>query len=185
MAVTRNAVIGKLHRPWARRPRQGHGSQPLRPQPQSKATRHYKHKPVPVPVPVPAPWRIKQPSICDLPPETVENPIGFVELAEHHCRWPVDGAGYQTLFCGADSVEKLSYCPRHCHMAYHAPEPRRRPRGASRMTAKAWDRFQPFHTKRNKNAAISRIKHFHKLPERRRWIGAYDRLDCFGKLLGT
>jgi GcrA cell cycle regulator len=57
----------------------------------------------------------------DLEPEAIANPVTLMELQEHHCHWPHDIPGEPMMYCGADSVLGLSYCPRHCRMAYVAP----------------------------------------------------------------
>jgi GcrA cell cycle regulator len=66
----------------------------------------------------------------DLAPEVIANPVTLMELQEHHCRWPHDVAGEPMMYCGADSFVEIAgrhlpYCARHCRMAYRLPERRR------------------------------------------------------------
>lgn len=49
----------------------------------------------------------------DLPLDQSENPVQFFDLEWHHCRWPIDGEGVNTLFCGDHIHAEHSYCLRH------------------------------------------------------------------------
>jgi GcrA cell cycle regulator len=61
----------------------------------------------------------------DLAPEFVANPVTLLELQEHSCRWPHDRDGEPMMYCGADSIRGLPYCAYHCRIAYRPPERRR------------------------------------------------------------
>jgi hypothetical protein len=50
--------------------------------------------------------------------EHPDNPTALLDLEPHHCRWPCSGEGAETLFCGGKAVPDLSYCLRHCMLAY-------------------------------------------------------------------
>ena len=50
--------------------------------------------------------------------EHADNPTALLDLEPHHCRWPCSGEGAETLFCGGKAVPDLSYCLRHCMLAY-------------------------------------------------------------------
>ena len=46
--------------------------------------------------------------------EEAVNPVTFMELENHHCRWPVgDKAGFDQLYCGKEKEAKSSYCREH------------------------------------------------------------------------
>jgi GcrA cell cycle regulator len=53
-------------------------------------------------------------------PESVTEPlnIGIFDLEPSQCRFPCDGQGYKTLFCGHPAAKGLPYCPGHCSIAY-------------------------------------------------------------------
>ena len=129
--VTRNAVIGKVHRlglsgraktpsssvPRVRKPRPSgmrprmryHGNNALAPQ-----------------------YEMEQ----DLDPLANVVPMGpritILELSESTCRWPIgepgkDGFGY----CGSKSKDGMPYCPYHARVAYQPAADRRRQRAAA------------------------------------------------------
>ena len=130
--VTRNAVIGKVHRlglsgrgqptttikrqrrapvPTARRTRQmvTIGNLALQPQiepyeePQFRPSRD---------VVVPIAKRL-----------TIEM------LTERTCKWPIGDPGQDDFhFCGNDSLDGVPYCQYHSSVAYQTPDPRRRVR---------------------------------------------------------
>lgn len=48
-------------------------------------------------------------------------------LTERTCKWPIGDPGNDDFhFCGNDSLESLPYCEYHAGVAYQAPDPRRR-----------------------------------------------------------
>jgi len=125
IGVTRNAVIGKIHRL---------GLSPVRPP--GAAARS-------------CPPRARDPRAAsqrrrlrllwsdgavkpeaDVGPAPVESaePCSLLDLAQGKCRWPVSDAAGGTadfVFCGNAAVDGLSYCAGHARMAYRAPARRR------------------------------------------------------------
>ncbi len=137
--VTRNAVIGKVHRlGLAGRVRPG--------------------APAPVPAAAAASRRIKPgraeaappvavPTVVPLPPvltalngggapasaSTVAIPVSqrvtIMELRESMCRWPMgDPTTPDFHFCGARAITGLPYCTQHAQVAYQPATERRRDR---------------------------------------------------------
>lgn len=116
--ISRNAVIGKIHRlglsgrvttqrkkqaPWFRRVR--------------------KAKAVRAGIARARTWREIAKSLPQhpLPPPTVTDVarVQLLDLESHHCRWPV---GEPTQgFCGCSAVPGLPYCAGHADRAYRAP----------------------------------------------------------------
>lgn len=105
--LTRNAIIGKVYRLGL----------PLRdPATQQISSGQYRRllkrkKKAPPPVPPPA---ARRPPPAGNPPQC--DPVAFLELEQHHCRWP-HGTGPYT-FCGAAKVPGLSYCSYHQGLAF-------------------------------------------------------------------
>ena len=126
IGVTRNAVIGKIHRL---------GLSPVRP-PGATARS--------------CPPRVRDPRAASprkrlrllwsdgaVTPQTeagssaVESaePCSLLDLAQGKCRWPVsdtsNGGTADFVFCGNAAIDGLSYCTGHARMAYRAPARRR------------------------------------------------------------
>jgi GcrA cell cycle regulator len=144
--VTRNAVIGKVHRlglsgraktvtaqPRASRPKQrpsggGHRAnlQPLVFGANAlKADARPDFPPAPAPAPVVIPF----------PPPAPEERVTILQLTERTCRWPEgDPASEQFRFCGGQTRSGIPYCAYHGAIAYQpSPERRRdRPRPVAR-----------------------------------------------------
>jgi GcrA cell cycle regulator len=141
MGVTRNAVIGKVHRlnlagrvtqprnTAPRAPREGRPNRPhapsmptagataLRPMPRAEAT------PRPSPLPEPKPLRL-----VDLPKD---GRITILHLSDKTCRWPIGDPGTEEFcFCGHGPRDGSPYCEYHAQIAYQ-PHQERRMRRAS------------------------------------------------------
>lgn len=129
--VTRNAVIGKVHRLGL----SGRG------QPTTSAKRQRR------PASPPTPPRARPPATVgnlalQAEPEVFTPPVvkpsrdvvvpiarrlSIEMLTERTCKWPIGDPGHEDFyFCGHDSLEGVPYCQYHAGVAYQAPEPRRR-----------------------------------------------------------
>jgi len=113
--ITRNAVIGKLHRMGIKNP-----------QPVSARGTRVPRRRLRVPT-------IRMPKVeaaqaesaaavstaaateCDLPPDQSNYAVSLIEAGPACCRWPLNDTRpiENFLFCGAPVVEKQSYCRRH------------------------------------------------------------------------
>ena len=126
IGVTRNAVIGKIHRlglgpgrpaaalgrpcpPRTRRPRLPSQRQLLRligagvPQTDDATT-------------------------AEAAPVNTAQCCSLLELGHDKCRWPVSergGSAADFVFCGHQAAAGFSYCAGHARMAYRSPERRR------------------------------------------------------------
>lgn len=134
--VTRNAVIGKVHRlglsgrakaaPTAPRARK-----PARPEREARPQRPMSHGNTAL-----------APELDDLPeeapapaPATQDNvvPMGtrctIMNLTESTCRWPMGEPGTESFhFCGGKSKAGMPYCAHHARIAYQPVQDRRRDR---------------------------------------------------------
>jgi len=137
--ITRNAVIGKVHRL---------GLSGRTKAPPTSAPRPRKPRPSPHVMRVSRPATRGNTALATLHsydldieagPQLVENivPIGqrctLLELSEGKCRWPVGDPGSpEFFFCGGKPLESLPYCGYHSRLAYQPVAERRRERRAER-----------------------------------------------------
>jgi GcrA cell cycle regulator len=139
IGVTRNAVIGKVHRlglstsggrpgrrpsNFASRVRTGPSDRLSEPrEPRSRLARLLRAATAGQTV-VPFP----SPSAGAIDPPTVENVMrcSLLELAGGGCRWPLSDPGKDDFgFCGHAAISGLSYCAGHARLAYRLPSGRR------------------------------------------------------------
>jgi GcrA cell cycle regulator len=131
--VTRNAVIGKVHRLGLSGRAKSSSSNAARPR-KPRAPGHM--------------MRVSRPSMrgntalahaydhAEEPePELIENiiPMGqrrtILELTEETCRWPIGDPGHADFFfCGGNTLASLPYCSYHSRVAYQPVTDRRRVR---------------------------------------------------------
>src|SRR5215211_7538323 len=128
--ITRNAVIGKVHRLGL----SGRAKSPSSAAPRPRKPRTHTHM-----------LRVSRPSIrgntalahayefdLEREPELLDNviPLGqrrtLLELTEETCRWPIGDPGQPDFFfCGGQTITGLPYCAYHSRVAYQAPHMRR------------------------------------------------------------
>jgi GcrA cell cycle regulator len=133
--VTRNAVIGKVHRLGLsgrvksntpsltpRRPRATpQPSQPARPRFVTQG--NVALAPAPDVQLAPAPLERREPEVEPFSCQRVT----IMELKDCMCRWPLgDPSRQEFRFCGAKSPAGASYCDHHARMAYQSVSDRRR-----------------------------------------------------------
>jgi GcrA cell cycle regulator len=120
IGVTRNAVIGKLHRLGLSRGRPAGGPTrtcpPRAHRPRQSPQREFLRL-----------MFAQTPSIASgagtqYAPVESARPCSLFELAHRACRWPVDGSdGADVAFCGNESINGFPYCAGHARMAYRIP----------------------------------------------------------------
>jgi GcrA cell cycle regulator len=128
--ITRNAVIGKVHRLGL----SGRAKSPSSAAPRARKPRTHSHM-----------MRVARPAMrgntalahayeyeVESEPELVDNviPIGqrrtLLELTESTCRWPIgDPGSTDFFFCGGQSLTNLPYCAYHSRVAYQPANARR------------------------------------------------------------
>jgi len=135
--ITRNAVIGKVHRLGL----SGRAKSTAASTPRPRKSRSSTHM-----------LRMARASIrgntalahayefeTETAPELIENiiPIGqrrnILELTEQTCRWPIgDPGSSEFFFCGGNTIGGLPYCAYHARIAYQPAADRRRDRRSLR-----------------------------------------------------
>jgi GcrA cell cycle regulator len=124
--ITRNAVIGKVHRLGL----SGRAKSPSSTSPRPRKAR------------TSGMMRVSRPSMrgntalaydydIEPEPEQIEIPAEqrktLLELTEKTCRWPVGDPGSQEFyFCGGEAVNEAPYCSFHSRVAYQPATDRRR-----------------------------------------------------------
>jgi GcrA cell cycle regulator len=116
--VTRNAVIGKVHR-------LGLSGRAAPSQPSRPAFRPQRPRPQPIAQAAPAPRRaepvVRAPHVPMLAPD-LEGTATVLTLGAHMCKWPIgDPGGDGFSFCGRRSSEG-PYCVEHARVAYQPPQ---------------------------------------------------------------
>ena len=125
--ITRNAVIGKVHRlglsgrakspssatPRPRKPRSGgHMLRVSRPAVRGNTALAYDYDMEP------------EPELVEIPMEQRKT---LLQLNEHTCRWPIgDPGSTEFFFCGGETANELPYCAYHSRVAYQPATDRRR-----------------------------------------------------------
>lgn len=128
--VTRNAVIGKVHRlglsgrgqPTSsiKRQRRTHGQAARR----SRQAVTVGNLALNVDAIAEAEFRPRRNVVVP-----IAKRLTIYALTEHTCKWPIgDPGGEDFHFCGNDSLEGVPYCDYHAGVAYQAPDARRRAR---------------------------------------------------------
>ncbi|HVY59153.1 MAG TPA: GcrA family cell cycle regulator [Xanthobacteraceae bacterium] len=137
--ITRNAVIGKVHRLGL----SGRAKSPSSSAPRPRKPRTHSHM-----------LRVSRPAVrgntalaahlapdyeVEPEPELIENiiPIGqrcsILELTEGKCHWPIGDPGTaEFFFCGGKSIDGLPYCSYHSRIAYQPVADRRRDKRLAR-----------------------------------------------------
>lgn len=138
--MTRNAVIGKVHRLGL----SGRAKSPSSGVPRQRKVRPARHM-----MRVNRPVSRVQTALAQVfAVEAEPDPIVYdtvvpisqraslLELNENNCHWPVgDPCNEDFFFCGGKSLSSLPYCAHHSRVAYQPPSDRRRSRPHSESGA--------------------------------------------------
>ncbi len=128
IGVTRNAVIGKIHRLGLSPERPA--ATPARSCPQrARQPRRLAHRHLLRLIHAEAPRAAEGVNAETVSVDSAQR-CSLLELAQGKCRWPVgDGAGNSGaadfVFCGNETAAGFSYCAGHARMAYRLPARRR------------------------------------------------------------
>ncbi len=131
--ITRNAVIGKVHRLGL----SGRAKSPASSTPRPRKTRSGGHM-----------LRVPRHSVrgntalaydyeADFEPDLIEIPLAqrktLLELNDRTCHWPIGDPGIaEFFFCGGETVNELPYCAYHARVAYQPAHERRRDKRPAR-----------------------------------------------------
>ena len=121
IGVSRNAVIGKIHRLGLAPGRPA--AAPARCPPRGRRPRHTQRQLLQM-VYAQAPRGDAAAAGTAAGRELVQSATrcSLLELAPGKCRWPLDDPPTADFaFCGNDAIAGLSYCAGHARMAYHFP----------------------------------------------------------------
>jgi GcrA cell cycle regulator len=142
--VTRNAVIGKVHRlglsgrgkakatSTAQRPRKTTRA-PSAPAPLASTSRPSNVVLAPIPTPLPLEPEPMLPAVDEDVVVPMSERVTIMDLRESMCRWPMgDPTKPEFRFCGARSVSGLPYCGHHARVAYQPVTDRKRDRRVAR-----------------------------------------------------
>jgi GcrA cell cycle regulator len=121
IGVTRNAVIGKLHRLGLAPGRPAGGPARTCP-PRARRPRHSPQREFLRLMFAQAPSIASGGAVTQSARVESTRPCSLFELARGTCRWPVDSPDVADLaFCGNESVAGFPYCAGHARMAYRIP----------------------------------------------------------------
>jgi GcrA cell cycle regulator len=122
IGVSRNAVIGKIHRLGLSSGRPAGASARANCPPRARHSRG------------PTQRRLLRLAYARAPLDEIlsgivvisTHPCSLIDIDAHQCRWPIgDPASTNFLFCGNDAIAGFTYCLGHARMAYRAPASRR------------------------------------------------------------
>jgi len=118
IGVSRNAVIGKIHRLGLSSGRPASASARANCPPRARHSRG------------PTQRRLLRLACAHAPLDEIlssvvvisTHPCSLIDIDAHQCRWPIgDPASTNFLFCGNDAIAGFTYCLGHARMAYRAP----------------------------------------------------------------
>jgi GcrA cell cycle regulator len=121
--VTRNAVIGKVHRlGLSGRAAPSQPSRPAyRPQPRPRPAAATPAAATPAPRRAEPVLRASTPAPAPIP--DLPGTATVLTLGAHMCKWPIgDPSGGDFSFCGRRTQEEGPYCVEHARVAYQPPQ---------------------------------------------------------------
>jgi len=128
IGVTRNAVIGKIHRlglgPGRPAAAPGRVCPPRTRRPRLPSQRQMLRL-----ISADAPRTADGTALDCMKVDSAQR-CSLLELAQGKCRWPVSDPGNHAgtadfVFCGNEALDGFSYCAGHARLAYRSPERRR------------------------------------------------------------
>jgi len=129
--VTRNAVIGKVHRLGLSGRATATRIKSSGPRRQVMTTKRVNKAKLPKPGNLPLQSLCSDAEPYIAPVEEIEIPLeerkSLQQLTENSCRWPIgDPQTPEFHFCNRERVPGLPYCEHHSKRAFHVPQSRKR-----------------------------------------------------------
>ncbi len=141
--ITRNAVIGKVHRlGLSGRIKSTTPARPRKARNEAPAPRGNNPRPMTIgnTALAPALDALVEPAPAPAPVANTNNVVPLAQrctimnLTEATCRWPLGEPGTESFyFCGGRSLSGMPYCTQHARMAYQPSQDRRRDRRVARV----------------------------------------------------
>jgi len=126
--ITRNAVIGKVHRlGLSGRAKSPSSSSPRPRKPRAPGMMRVPRAHIRGNTALAYDYAVEpEPELIEIPVEQRKN---LLQLTEATCHWPVGDPGSQDFFfCGGEALENSPYCNYHSRVAYQPASERRRDR---------------------------------------------------------
>ena len=124
IGVTRNAVIGKIHR-LGLSPARPAGASARSSPPRARHPRISPHSRLLRLIGAQAPGSADDAAAAPAPIDSAQR-CSLLEIAQDKCHWPIgDPHAADFSFCGNAAVTGFSYCAGHARMAYRIPARRR------------------------------------------------------------
>ena len=124
IGVTRNAVIGKIHR-LGLSPARPAGASARSCPPRARHPRISPHSRLLRLIGAQAPGAADDEAAAPAPIDSAQR-CSLLEIAQDKCHWPIgDPHAADFAFCGNAAVAGFSYCAGHARMAYRVPARRR------------------------------------------------------------
>lgn len=101
---TKNSIVGRAHRLGLDKLSAHYPGRPKMERDRQVTRRAFRELPVAALIDAPAPLN-----------------LDIFAVGPNQCRYPVDGEGYKTLFCGHVTPKGSSYCGFHSSIAYNPP----------------------------------------------------------------
>jgi GcrA cell cycle regulator len=119
IGVSRNAVIGKIHRLGLSTERPA-GAPARTSPPRARHPRAPTQRRMLRLAFAQAPYGAAE-AVLDAPVDSA-HPCSLTDIAERKCRWPIgDPARADFVFCGNDAIAGFTYCAGHARLAYRIP----------------------------------------------------------------
>ena len=113
--LTRNAVLGKLHRLGTQLVKKPGRPTGLKPRTKALHRTQFNRRRV-------AELANLNPAVVALPPDQSPFACTIMDLTEKSCKWPLGTPSHDMHYCGDGKMSFGPYCPRHARLAWRPGE---------------------------------------------------------------